>query len=103
MLTDSRSRKIRLIALLLAMCIMLAVLSTSAYTVVNAHHACTGDSCPICNHIQLLLALLNSFTLVSVGLLLGMLFCKTKFNAVFHLLGTVLFRTPVTLFDRMNN
>ncbi len=52
----------------LAVCIgmILALLTSSAYLIVEAHHDCTGEDCDICEHIAEMEALLASMAYLGI-------------------------------------
>ncbi len=53
------SRNRRLPALLLCAGILLFLLTSSVYILLEAHHDCDGDDCEVCGHIARLEALLQ--------------------------------------------
>ena len=95
--------KRRWIALLLVLCLIAFFCLSGAYFLANVHHVCTGEHCPICEHIGILLALTAEFGTIAVILFRLWAYCVPltayKLTAIFH--GVV--STPIGRFDKMNN
>jgi hypothetical protein len=93
----------RMTALLLALCLIAFFCLSGAYCLANIHHKCTGEHCPICERIHLLLALADELGTAAVILLCvwtcGFPLTVLKQRAFFYRADS----TPIQRFDRMNN
>jgi hypothetical protein len=98
-----RKHRARLLALLLALFLITVVCTACVYCVLNVHHHCTGENCPICSNMQSLLALASGFSITFPCVLVTALFFIAARAAAFHLRAMLPARTPVRLCDRLNN
>ena len=60
----------RLLALVLCVGMLFVLFASSAYIAHEAEHDCTGEDCEICENIVQMEALLQSFALLGVALIL---------------------------------
>lgn len=74
----------RLFALLMAVGLVLTMVVSSAYIVSNVSHDCIGHGCDVCEHIAEARALLDSFALLGVLVVLLMMagVLRRRFAAV---------------------
>lgn len=97
------NRKRRWIALLLVLCLIAFFCLSGAYFLANVHHVCTGEHCPICERIGILLALTAELGTMAVILLrlwaYGVPVAVHNLAAFFQRIET----TPIGRFDKMNN
>ena len=93
----------RIVALLLALCLLAVCCGFGLYAAVNIHHHCTGDDCPVCQVIRILEAMLQDFAGVAVCLLFLVCLSVLALRIVIHGASGYGKLSPVRLFDRMNN
>lgn len=69
-------KKRRMIAAVMCLALLLVMVFSAAYIVIEATHNCIGDGCPICHEIQICQQVLNTVgtALVRVAVSLGALF-----------------------------
>ena len=62
-------KKRRIVAAVMCFALLLVMVSSAAYIVIEANHNCVGDGCPICHEIQICQQILNTVgtALVSVA------------------------------------
>ncbi len=73
------TKRIRIIALLLALAVAFVMLFSAIYIVAEADHDCTGIHCSICAHIQVcktnLKNLSTALTIIVLNLVLAAVLC----------------------------
>jgi len=69
-------KKRRIIAAVMCFALLLVIVFSAAYIVIEANHNCTGDGCPICHEIQVCQQVLNTVgtAFVRVAVSLGAIF-----------------------------
>jgi len=99
---DIRQKR-QTIALLLALLVILALLLTVAYSLMESEHQCTGEDCPVCLQIVLLHTLVRQLALL--GLFVYALCSYHNLCRLARCYGgfPLILATPVTLYTRMNN
>ena len=98
------SNRKRILALVLCVGMLFVLFASSAYIAHEADHDCTGEHCEICENIAQMEALLQSFALLGVVLLL--LFTLLSFLRTFRVeeaLRACLAPTLVGWKVRLNN
>ena len=76
------SNRKRVLALVFCVGMLFVLFASSAYIAHEAEHDCTGENCEICENIAQMEALLQSFALLGVALLL--LFTLLSFHRAFR-------------------
>lgn len=62
------AKKMRIIAAITAIIVLVVMLSSAAYIAAEADHDCTGEHCPICQQISICENALKQFSLAAVAL-----------------------------------
>ena len=74
------TKKTRIIAVITAIIVLLAVLSSAAFIAAEADHDCTGEHCPVCQQISICENTLKQLSLAVVALAitagLGYIYCS---------------------------
>ena len=89
-------------AILLA-CFVVFLSVSFAFLLIESHHTCHGDDCPVCEQIAALTVALHSAVLFFAGLMLCLYtFLETKSH--FVILGEILsLKTPILLKTKLLN
>ena len=93
----------RMVCVLLALCLLMPVMSASAYFVSSAGHSCTGHDCPICQHIKFFLAILATLEAVLLAVVTGVLPRLPMRTDKQPMRGVNTVRSLISLCVRMNN
>ena len=92
-----------ILCMLLMACLLAPFLSTGGYCIASINHHCIGDDCPVCERIQLFLAILTSLKIVQQThtpfVVLSFIRCAFLGRLPFNIVTT----SPIRLFVRMNN
>lgn len=94
----------RLFALLMCIGLVLTMIVSSAYIVMNAEHDCTGHDCDICEHMAEVRALLKGTSLL--GLLASLFIMSAAVCQHIHACNEVCLHAQMTLVGwkvRLNN
>lgn len=59
--------KRRVFAAATCLVLLLVMFSSAAYIILEAHHDCAGENCPICHEIQICRQVLNTLGTASAG------------------------------------
>ncbi len=97
------NEKRRWLALLLALCLIAFFGLSGAYFLANAHHTCTGEHCPICERMGILLALTAELGTIAIVLFLPWAYGVPVAASGIAASTRHSHATPIGRFDRMNN
>ena len=89
-------------AAVLALALLLVVLLSSVYIVVESGHACHGEDCPICEHIEECRNILRQVSEVITGCAVCIIAVLTFISIRSILPEFLIYITPVTSGVRLN-
>lgn len=89
-------------AAVLALALLLVVLLSSVYIAVESGHACHGEDCPICEHIEECRNILRQVSEVITGCAVCIIAVLTFISIRSILLEFLIYITPVTSGVRLN-
>jgi hypothetical protein len=93
----------RMTSLLLAVCVVAFFCLSGVCFVTQIHHRCTGEHCPVCERLALLLALAIEFGLAGVTLVASRAWVSQAAAPACTTCEPRLATTPTGRFDRMNS
>ena len=89
-------------AAVLALALLLVVLLSSVYIAVESGHACHGEDCPICEHIEECRNILRQVSEVITGCAVCIIAVLTFVSVRYILPEFLIYTTPVTSGVRLN-
>ena len=96
-------RKVRIVALLMGVFMVLALLIATYYTAQESGHTCEGEDCPVCACLKMCKEVVHKLGFAILPVIVSVLTFGGTFAGVCLLCFECVLETPVTMKVRMNN